>query len=345
MKSPTPPKPAFPDQLARLLADLPPGPRRVLLGGLVFFFLMAASTTLLLAYMVYQPQITAWLQRSSSGPSPASVSQLALPTPTSQSLLSIPTSQPVQPSQLIISTSTPSCSSASLRIGTHTWQVAAIHQEADGSISVPANTPGTAYWVSDLHQNSVFALSPTRENLDILNATQGGEEVTITWENCNSSTYTLFTIATGIPNAEILHDQKLVGLVVYVPENSLGPGLTVQGALAGETITVPPTGAPSLGEVEAEISLLETSTSQDQKTLQVVISILNYGSNPITLTSGDVSLTPQGDSPLQISGSDPQLPEQIDPGASQEFTLVFPRPSAATAILKIFTVEYDLEEY
>jgi hypothetical protein len=232
-----------------------------------------------------------------------------------------------------------------LRIGTHTWQLEAIQQEADGSISVPTNTPGTAYWISDLHQNSVFALSPTRENLDILNATQGREEVNVAWENCNTVSYTLLSLVSGEPGLDILLDQKSVGLVIYVPESSLGPGMTLQGALAGETIIAPPTSAPSSGEVDAEISLLGTTTSPDKQTIQVQISIKNYGSSPITLSETDIALTPQGSAPLALTSSDPALPQAIGPGETRTFILVFPRPGTEIATITIYTIEYDLEGY
>ena len=54
MKSPGPPKAGFPP-----FARLPELQRKVLLTGLTAFFILAAATTLLLAFMVYQPEITA----------------------------------------------------------------------------------------------------------------------------------------------------------------------------------------------------------------------------------------------------------------------------------------------
>jgi hypothetical protein len=345
MKLQPPPKPKIIESISQFFDGLEETPRKVLLGGLIFLFIMAASTTLLLAYYQFEPQITAWHHRSPSSPTPVSISQLALATSTAQSLVFPPTSQPVQPSPLVFSTSTPSCSSASLRIGTNTWQLEAIQREADGSISVPSNTPGIAYWVSNLRQNNVFALSPNQENLDILNATQGGDEVTITWESCNTTTYNLSSIEAGSPDPAILLDQKTIGLVVYVPDSPLDPGLTLQGALEGETITNPPTAAPSSGEVDAEISLLDTTTSSDKLTLQVLVSIKNYGASPITLSASDIILTPEGSASLAIASSDPALPQAIQPGVTQTFTLVFPRPQTETATVTIYTVEYDLEGF
>jgi hypothetical protein len=237
----------------------------------------------------------------------------------------------------------PSCLGASLQLGTAIWNIETLQQSADGLITVPADTQGVAYWIKDLEMNSVFALSPTQENLDLLAKLQGGEQATITWENCNTATFTLFAPVTGSPSAEVFSDQLAVGLIVYIPESLSVQGVLVQGGLTGETITSLPTPEPS--EVNAEISLLETSTSDDQQTIQVVVSILNYGSKSITLTESDISLTPEGAVSLSISRSDPSLPLEIGSGVTKTLTFILPRPDTATATLKIYTVVYDLEGY
>jgi hypothetical protein len=345
MKSQTPPHAKFLDDISQFIDGMEEKPREILLGGFILFFLLIASTTLLLAYMVFQPQLMAWLNQSPSSSNSTSFSQSALPTATSQSLISISTSPSAIPTQGVIPTSTPSCLGASLQLGGSTLKLDSIELNSDGSIDVPADTPGIAYWISNLRENNVFAISPTIENRAFLMALQGGSKVVVTWENCNSSTYTLYSIQAGSPDTDILLDRRSLGLIIYLPESPVGAGLTLQGSLAGETITAPATAAPSSGEVDAEISLLDTSASRDRTQLQVVVSIMNYGSNPITLTTGDISLMPQGASPLQISSSDPQLPQKIEPAESREFILIFPHPNTPVGTLRIFTVEYDLEGY
>jgi len=327
MKSRTPPKPAAPLRINSLLSSLGNQQRKVLLAGLIAFFILLGLTTLLLAYYIYEPEITSMLQKPTSIFNPTSISQSLLPT------------------QIIIPTQAPACSGASLQLGTTSWRLESIQRLADGSVNVPPGTPGVAYWIEDLENNYVFALSHTPENSVLLNALQGGEQAIITWGNCNLATYILSDPQPGVPSTEILTDQASVGMIVYVPGSSSVSGVTVQGVLAGEIINAPPTFEPSTSEVNAEISLLETSTSQDNQTIQVVISILNYGSEPITLTENDISLTPSDEAPLTISRADPKLPQNIQPAESKTFTLIFPRPDTATATMKIFTVEYDLEDY
>jgi hypothetical protein len=343
MKKQSSPKFKIIDSICLFLNGLDEIPRKVVLGGLIFFFLMAASITLVIAYSVYEPQITAWLQKSTPT---QYISQSTVQYPT-QYAAQNPTqiSLPVQLVQIDLPTQTPSCAGASLQLGTTSRSLESIQLAADGSVDVPDNTTGVAYWVQNLANNTVIALSPTQENLDLLSALHGGEQATITWQDCNTATFTLFTPKYGVPGTELSADQASIGLVVYMPERVSFPGIWVEGGLAGETIIAPPTPAPYEGEVNAEISLLETSTSDDRQTIQVVISILNYGSDSIILTESDISLTPAGSASLQVTRVDPALPQEIDPNESKTFTLIFPRPDTTVATLKIFTVEYDLEGY
>jgi hypothetical protein len=333
MKSQYPPKHNILESISRFFDGLDETSRKVVLGGLIFVFLMAASITLVIAYYVYEPQITAWLQKSTPT---QYISQNPVQYPTQISL-------PLQPVQVNLPTQTPSCTGASMQLGTSSWGIQPIQRNADGSVDIPPDTSGEAYWIEDLRNNSVFALSPTQANLDLLASLQGGDEATITRENCNTATFTLFAPQTGNPGAEVFLDQSAIGLIVYIPESPSIQGILVQGGLASEIITSPPTFEPS--EVNAEISLLETSTSNDKQTIKVVISILNYGTEPIMLTENDISLTPEGAATLAVSRVDPQLPQMIEPSESKIFTLIFPRSDILTATLKIFTVEYDLQDY
>jgi hypothetical protein len=153
----------------------------------------------------------------------------------------------------------------------------------------------------------------------------------------------LLSSQAGEPGLDILLDQESVGLVIYVPASSLGEGMTVEGSLTSEIITAPPTAEPS--EVNAELSLLGTTTSADKQTIQVQISILNYGASPITLSERDISLTNENSASIALSSSDPNLPQEIKPGETKTFSLIFPRPDTPTATITIYSVEYDVEGY
>jgi hypothetical protein len=347
MKKQSSPKFKIIDSISLFLNGLDEIPRKVVLGGLIFVFLMAASITLVIAYSVYEPQITIWLQKSTPTQY-FSQNPVQYPTQyTAHPPTQVPTqmSLPLQPVQIDLSTQTPSCAGASLQMGTTSWSLESIQLAADGSADVPADTPGVVYWVQNLENNAVFALSPTQENLDLLSTLQGGEQATVTWQDCNTASFTLLAPQYGTPDTDIFTDESTIGLVVYLAESDAIPGIWVQGGLTGETIITPPTPAPYAGEVNAEISLLGTSTSDDQQTIQVVISILNYGSDPITFAESDISLTPTGAASLQATRIDPALPQAIGPNESKTFTLIFPRPDTSIATLNVFTIEYDLDGY
>jgi hypothetical protein len=90
---------------------------------------------------------------------------------------------------------------------------------------------------------------------------------------------------------------------------------------------------------------LETTTSADGTTIKVSVSIQNYGAAAFTLSTSDVSLTQQDGTSLNMVSSEPPLPKEIAPGATETIYFTFPRPASPTATLKIFTVEYDIEGY
>jgi hypothetical protein len=102
---------------------------------------------------------------------------------------------------------------------------------------------------------------------------------------------------------------------------------------------------PDASALQVEISLLDTTTSADGSTIRVGISIYNYGQIAGTLSTSDVSLTPEAGSPLAPVLAEPDLSLEIAPGTTQTIYLSFPRPSTATATLKILSVEYELEGY
>jgi hypothetical protein len=325
MKSPTPPKPAFPDQLARLLADLAPGPRRVLLGGLIFFFIMAASTTLLLAYMVYQPQITAWLQRSTSGPRPASVSQLALPTPT------------ITPT----ATATPQCVLPTLTLDETVYPLDALAITSPGVLPSPSGAAGTAWWVSDTFSPFVFLLKPGLDSPDLSNSLKPGDPMVVQWADCGREVFVLTNIQPGSPDAQVLLAQAGPGMAVIIQPDGTLPGYVINGQRP-ELIN-PPTPEPTApNAIMVDITFEGTGLSDDQKTLQTSLTITNRDANPLIMASNDLSLTAEGQEPLSPLSVEPTLPQEIQPGGSLSLTITFPNPGGNTAVLKVLDTTVDL---
>lgn len=238
---------------------------------------------------------------------------------------------------------TQDCSPPTLVLGTETFQIQIITPAADGSLTVPLDTSGIAYWVEETSTNYVFVLSPTEENIALISTLTPGTAATATWSNCDSTTYSLSAPQQSSLSVSTVPDQSAQGLTVFFETDPSGAGFIFTGELTGQEITTFNT--PSANEVQAEIGLLETTASADGQTVTVVVSIQNYGASAITLTAGDVALTQPDGAALALESSQPRLPEKINAGDTKTIELIFPRPASPTAILRIFTIEYDLEDY
>jgi hypothetical protein len=239
---------------------------------------------------------------------------------------------------------TPDCGSPTLVLGSNTFKIETIKPAPDGSLAVPSDTSGIAYWVEGTDTNYMFVLSPTPENLALMQTVTVGSTAKATWSNCSSITYSLSAPQQGSLDISASSDQLTAGITIFFETDSSGAGLMVNGELTEEEITTfntPPSG-PS--EIQAEIGLLET-VSEDRDTISISVSILNYGEAAFTLSESNVSLMQPDGTPLELVGSRPRLPEELKPGETETIEFTFPRPSSQTATLKIFTVEYDIEGY
>jgi hypothetical protein len=235
------------------------------------------------------------------------------------------------------------CGPSTLKIGERSYQIKTIKPKKDGSLKIPANKPDTAYWVDGTKTNQVFALSPTENNLALPSSLKSGATASVTWANCNSTTYTLSDVQAEVPDNSVLLDQATSQITIFVRNESAATGFVVQGDLAEETITEFNT--PNPAEPQAEISLLEIKASADGTSITISISIQNFGSTAFSFTPNEVALTAQDGTELAMTSSEPALPKEIAAGTTESFDLTFPRPASPTATLKILTVEYDVEGY
>ena len=243
-----------------------------------------------------------------------------------------------------LSIPTPDCGSPTLVLGGTTFQIQSIVPAPDGSLAVPAEPSGVAYWVEGTTTNYVFVLSPTPENLASMSTITVGSTAKATWKDCNSTTYSLAAPQQGSLNLSTFPDQSVEGITVFFQTDASGAGFVFNGELAEQEISTIPTAA-SGSEIQAEISLLETTASADLTTIRVGISIQNYGVAPFTVSAGDVSLTQPDGAPLAMTASEPPLPKEIGAGSTETIYFTFPRPSSPTSTLKILGIEYDLEGY
>jgi len=302
-------------------------PQHVLLAGLIVFFFLLALNTLLLAYYIFQPDINAFLARQFADPNLASSTQAVLPPPV-ETLVQ-----------------TPSCAGASLQVGSDTWQVESAWRASDGSINVPSDTPGIAYWVLGPQNIYIFALSPTQANLDLFSSLQDGELALLTTQDCDSVTYRLSLSQPGEPGSQVMANQPASGIIIYVPDSSLASGAYTTGNLSEVTITSLGESDPATADPQVSISLQDISTPTDGIHIQVVVTLLNTGTTLITVSNRDFSLIPPSAPPLELIQSYPSLPAKISPDQMITFNLVFPRPSTPSAILNILAQSFNLSGY
>jgi hypothetical protein len=230
------------------------------------------------------------------------------------------------------------CNPATLTLGEKQYIIKKIQLKSDGTLKVLSNREGTAFWVEGTNTNQVLALSPITNNLALETSLKAGDKAIVTLANCNSTTYTLSAPQKGVLDLSALLDQSVSEITIFIQADSFTTGFMVKGELAGETISTFNTPDPS--EMQAEISLLETTTAADGKTIRVGVSILNTGQSPITLTANDVSL-----SSVTSVSAEPVLPLEIKSGVSETVYFVFPRPSSEAATFKVFSAEYEIEGY
>jgi hypothetical protein len=264
-------------------------------------------------------------------------SQPAAPTPTA--LSTTPTFAPT-----IFVPPAVECAPA-LTLGTTTLQIETIQRAPDGTVSLPAQEGGIAYWVDGTESESVFLLSSTVENRALVSVLEEGSAAAVTWSNCNSVTYTLSAPQPGMFASTDSPGGLGSDISIFLQPGAAGEGLAVRGELIEEQIVSISTPIPGSVEVQAEISLLEIVTSPDGATIQVEVSIFNYGGSAFSLSANDISLAAQDGATLNLILSAPALPWEVPPGGTETVFLTFPRPGSPIATLRIFTAEYEIEGY
>ena len=242
-----------------------------------------------------------------------------------------------------LSVPTPDCGTPTLVIGSTTFQIQPIQTAPDGTLTIPGDGFGIAYWVNGTNANYAFGLNPTQDNLSLISSLPPGSTATATWNNCNSTSYTLFALEQSPVGISTLLDQSTEGITIFVQSDPFTANYIIRGELTGEQINVINT--PSGAEIQAEISLLETTASPDGTSVMIGVSIQNYGQSPITLSASDVSLTTTDGAPLGMLGSEPPLPKEIAAGGTETLYFTFQQPSSPTALFGILGIEYEVGGY
>jgi hypothetical protein len=308
VKSNNPPKPAAPILTNTLLDRFNPTQRKALLVGLLAFFMLVGLSTLLLAYYIFEPNITALF---------------ASPTPT------------------LTPTPTPQCVRPTLTLGKSTYPLDVISLTPQGTLPTQTGAAGTAWWVADTFSPFVFLFKPAIGSPDLSTSLTPGDPLVVQWADCGREVFVLTKIQSGNPDAQALLAQAGPGMAVIVQPDGTTPGYVINGQRP--ELVNPATPEPTVANaIMVDITFEGTGLSADQKTLQTSLTITNRGSQPITMTMDDLSLTADGEAPLSPLSVQPALPQEIQPGGSLSLTITFPNPGGNTAVLKVLDTTVDL---
>jgi|GEM_PF-2013836 len=234
---------------------------------------------------------------------------------------------------------TAECGTPTLAIGSTTYQIQTISPAPDGSLAVPPDTSAIAYWVEGTNNNFVFLLSPTPENLVLQTSLKSGDGMTVFWQDCRFKQYTISSIQSGQSNDASLLDQSTSGMTIFVQTNSSTPGFAIRSTERQVSNT------SNQSEISADLLIVDKTISPDGTTIRIVVSILNFGNSPFTISTSDVFLLPENAEPLGTISTEPALPKEINSGATETIYFTFPHPDAPSATLKILSVELDIEGY
>src|SRR6266498_5974383 len=158
--------------------------------------------------------------------------QFSLPVLQAQAT-STSSSAPIPPTLFVPATG---CGSPTLVLGTTTFQIQNLTPSADGSLSVPADTSGIAYWIQVSNSNPVFVLSPTPQNITAMSTISVGSAANVTWADCSSGTYSLSAPQSGSLDGSAFSGQSKEEITVFFPTASSGAGFVFKGKRTEEPI-------------------------------------------------------------------------------------------------------------
>jgi hypothetical protein len=123
------------------------------------------------------------------------------------------------------------CSTSTLVLGTTTFQIQNLSRKADGSLAVPKDTSGIAYAV-DGTENPVFVLSPTPQNITVMETMSICSTAIVTRPDCRSISYVLSAPRPGLLDDSVFEHTSDPSITIFFPTVSSGKGFLYQGQLA-----------------------------------------------------------------------------------------------------------------
>ena len=235
---------------------------------------------------------------------------------------------------------TPQCIEASLTLGSTRYRIESVTRKADAFPEIPANDPNIAYWLEGTNIKYVFALSPTTGNLGLTNLLKTGDPALITWADCSQDEYRIKSSEIAQASDKTIFDQSSGGLLVYLRTDVTTPMLVFRA----ERPVIQPLGTdqtPSVNSAQLDIQINYDLAAPDAGSVKIGLSITNQGTESITLTNTDLSLTVESQEPEFPLIVEPGLPMEILPGKTITLAATFPKPQANIAVLKILDITFD----
>jgi hypothetical protein len=232
---------------------------------------------------------------------------------------------------------TPQCIQPTLTLGALNYRIEPVTRPANSFPNIPKRKKDVAYWVEDTTVNYVFALSPTKDNLALNSVLKAGDPAIISWADCSKDEYTVKSVETAQTNDLKLFDQSTGGLTIYVQTND--SALVIHGE---RPLAQPAETAAATSENTTQLNIqFSDLTPPDDKSVKIGLEITNEGSQTITLTNQDISLTSDNNAEVFPLITEPALPQDIPPGGTLSMAVTFPKPAANSAVLRIINLTFD----
>jgi hypothetical protein len=232
---------------------------------------------------------------------------------------------------------TPICIEPTLTLGATTFHVKSIPGDLSSYPSIPQDTPDAAYWLEGTTINYVFALSPTNNNLVLNTTLNAGDPVVINWADCSKDEYVVKSIDTVAPGDLNIFDQTTGGVTVYVRTDSSSLVIRGEHPIIQSAETPLATDANAI-QIDIQFSDL---TPPDNTSVKIGLNITNKGTQTVTLTNNDISLTAENGPQVFPLAVEPALPLEIQPGGNVSIAVTFPKPQANSAVLRILDATFD----
>jgi hypothetical protein len=236
---------------------------------------------------------------------------------------------------------TPACIRPELHVGSARFEIKTVARNANGTLMIPSNASGQAYWVEGTNAPYVLVLGPSAEDAAVLASQKPGDPVAIQWADCTGDEYVVSAVEAGIQGEENILAQSSPGILVYVPESPSNPGMTLQG-LRPTAAPAFETEMPTAAGPQAEITFQDNAVSPDGSEIRMQLAVRNIGQEAFTIHPADISLAPVDGIPATPVSVVPALPVEVAPGESLTLAVAFANPHASAVVFKLLDFSVEL---